>query len=286
MKQKSFILLQYILPKYFLTWVVGFIARSRIRPLKNFLIRLCIRHYGVDMSVVENKDIESYADFNAFFTRALSPSARPIAAGENTVVSPADGMVSETGAITDYQLLQAKGHRYALSTLLANHKTLPAFEQGAFMTIYLSPKDYHCVHCPYDAKLLETHYIPGKLFSVNQMTANNIPNLFANNERLLCLFETQHGLMWVIFVGAVLVSGIRAVWEDKLPDAAKNLTIRGHRVASRVNYRADNLSFKKGDKLGHFEFGSTAIVLFEKNIFDPMLKAGRPILMGAAIGEF
>ena len=220
LKTKIHIFLQKILPQHGLSTFAGWVANCRIKWLKNFLIKDFIRRYKVDLSIAKDENIENYPDFNSFFTRKLKNAARPIVAGNNKITSPVDGTISQIGKIKEGSIIQAKNHTYSLKDLLAGREDLTKdFFNGGFATLYLAPKDYHRVHMPVSGTLTETIYIPGKLFSVNQETTNNLENLFALNERLVCIFETKSGPFAVILVGAMLVSGIETVWPLSLPTA-------------------------------------------------------------------
>ena len=259
MKQKLFILLQYLLPQHAVSRLLGRIANSRNRWLKNKLIHLCIRHYQVDMSIVAEKNLDVYPTFNSFFIRQLSPEARPIDANPASVVSPADGVISQLGSIHGHHIFQAKGKDYSLDQLLAHDEALvKAFSNGMFATTYLSPRDYHRVHMPITGKLIKAIYVPGKLFSVNPTTVNNVECVFARNERLIAVFETVRGPVAVILVGALFVAGIHTVWQGKVAPNPK-------RSIQTWDYTHENIILEKGAELGHFEFGSTTIVLFPEN---------------------
>lgn len=216
-----------------------------------------------------------YKNFNAFFTRALKPGARPFDPAGETLCSPADGEISQIGRAQEQLLFQAKDHYFSLETLLANNTGLASqFYDGAFATIYLSPKDYHRVHMPCDGKLVNATYVPGKLFSVNHTTAESVPGLFARNERLICEFETKHGRMAMILVGAMIVAAIETLWRDYSQNAPKT-----------VESEHQNADFCKGDELGRFKLGSTVILLFQKEKigWQPALGSSSPVKMGEHI---
>ena len=280
MKAKLFILFQFIFPQHFFSRLVGKLANSRNVWLKNKLIHLCIAHYKIDMSIVQDADLDHYPSFNAFFIRTLKKEVRPLDETQYSIVSPADGFISEIGMLARNRIVQAKGIDYTLEQLLANDKKLvAAFQQGAFATIYLSPRDYHRVHNPYQGILKRAIYVPGKLFSVNQTTVNHIPGVFARNERLIIELETDRGPMVVILVGAMLVAGIHTVFQGKItPNRLGTITSWDYSHEQRV--------FEKGAELGHFEFGSTAIVLFPEKKIEWLgyLTSGQAIQMGQKIG--
>lgn len=257
MKDRLFILLQHLLPHHLLSRLVGLVAASRITWLKNPLIRGFIRVYGVNMAEAEHSDAEDYPSFNAFFTRALKTGARPLSEDPRAVLCPADGTISAIGDIRDDSIFQAKGHDYSLTTLLGGDSLrAQPFRHGSFATIYLSPKDYHRVHCPLAGTLKEMIYIPGRLFSVNQTTAEAIPGLFARNERAVCLFETPQGPMAVVLVGAMIVAAIETVWAGQVAPAPHGLQ------ASDYRRHSPPVQLATGAELGRFRLGSTAIVLF------------------------
>ncbi|MBY7735251.1 archaetidylserine decarboxylase [Francisella philomiragia] len=253
MKDKLFIFLQHIIPQSLISRLISKLADSKNKPLKNYLINLAIKKFKIDISEAKESDISKYSSFNNFFIRELKDGLRPISSDKKVISSPADGVLSEFGDITDGSLIQAKGKTFSLKALIADSSTTDFMK---FATIYLSPKDYHRVHMPIDGKLTKMVYIPGKLFSVNQITAQNVDNLFARNERLVCYFNTEIGEVAVIFVGALLVAGIETVWHGKVaPSYYKDIQTWDY------NNDSFNIEFKKGDTLGWFNFGSTVIVL-------------------------
>lgn len=274
-----FISFQQLVPQHLLSQGVGLFAASKNTLIKNTFIKNFAAQYNIDMSEALEENPLAYASFNDFFTRALKPNARPIAAEANAIISPADGAISQLGAISANKIFQAKGHDYSVSTLLGgDEQYAQAFIGGQFATVYLSPRDYHRVHMPFTGKLIKTIYVAGDLFSVNTTTAENIPNLFARNERLVCLFETDMGKMAVVLVGAMIVAGIATTW-------AGNIQPHGKKILT-TDYRHANIVLNKGDELGRFYLGSTAIVLFEKNVmaWNTPLQATSPVKMGQAIG--
>ncbi|QEO56439.1 archaetidylserine decarboxylase [Francisella marina] len=253
MKDKLFIFLQYIIPHSLTSRLVSKLAESKNRHLKNYLINLAIKKFKINIDEAKEIDINKYSSFNNFFIRELKDGLRPISSDKKVISSPADGVLSEFGNITNGSLIQAKGKTFTLKALIADSSTTNFTK---FATIYLSPKDYHRVHMPIDGKLTKMVYIPGKLFSVNQTTAKNVDNLFAKNERLVCYFNTEIGEVAVIFVGALLVAGIETVWHGKVAPSY-------YRDVQTWDYNSDNfnIEFKKGDTLGWFNFGSTVIIL-------------------------
>lgn len=253
MSKKLFLFFQFILPQRFLTELLCHLATlQRPQWLKNAFIRIFIRYYQIDMSRVAEPDIRKYSSFNEFFTRSLKPGLLPTTPCKQ-LMSPVEGTISQYGVITEGQLIQAKGIAYTVEDLLAKQTTwLPVFSKGLFITLYLSPRDYHCVHMPLPGKLIKTVYVPGQLFSVNKTSVEQISNLFARNERLLCEFDTPEGPFMLIFVGALLVAGIATAWGGKIA--------RGTQIVES-DYRHENLFFQQGEKIGHFQFGSTVILL-------------------------
>ena len=278
MSPRFFIALQYLLPQRWLTIALSRVMNWR-RPiwLKLTLIEWFIRRYKIDMSIAANPHIDLYLNFNNFFIRALKPGARTLA--QAPIISPVDGEISQIGRITEGALIQAKGLSYSLEDLL----TLPSnlantFHNGSFATIYLAPKDYHRVHMPITGKLLQTIYVPGDLFSVNQITAQNVVNLFARNERLICEFETEGGKMVLIFVGALFVAGISTKWAGDVKRSKKIIT---------TDYQNQNIVLQQGEEAGYFKFGSTVIVLLPEGCFswENNLQAGHAIVMGQALAR-
>lgn len=277
--QALFIVSQYLVPQHLLSRLIGRIAASKTPWLKKLFINWFVRRYNVDMSEALNSDPLSYASFNAFFTRALRDGARPIAATAHSVVSPADGVVSQAGRIENGRILQAKGQWYSALELLGGDEHIAAaFNDGEFATIYLSPRDYHRVHMPIAGKLQRMIYVPGDLFSVNQTTAENVPRLFARNERLVCVFDTVCGPVAVILVGAMIVAAIETVWAGQIAPPARG-GVRNEAAAAAVE-------LEKGAEMGRFKLGSTVVMLFGKNAvsWTDALTAGKFVRMGEQIG--
>lgn len=278
MSKKLFIVFQYLLPQFLLTRFAGWMASRPWVWLKNWLISDFIHRYQVDLSIAASDKLDDYPTFNAFFTRALKPEARPISSEKDILVSPVDGSISQIGRIEKNTLLQAKGSYFTVDALLGKKSgELPSFEDGHFATLYLSPKDYHRVHIPYNGKLTQTIYIPGKLFSVNPLAAEKIPNLFARNERLACIFDTEAGPMAVIFIGAMLVGKIETIW---------GLVERSNTISTRYYSDEENISLAKGAELGRFLMGSSVILLFGKDKIQwlPGLQEQAQVQMGQAMG--
>ena len=257
-RAELFVALQRILPKHALSRLVARLAESQNNWLKNLLINRAIKTFDINMDEALSDDLSSYTSFNAFFTRQLKPEVRPLDKGVDTITSPADGVISQAGKIIKNKILQAKNVDYSLARLVGDTSQAKQYENGLFSTIYLSPKDYHRVHIPADGQLVSTRYIPGELFSVNQQTAEMVPNLFARNERLVCEFKSEQlGHFSVIFVGAMLVAGIETVWSG--------MEKPGPGAVRETDYSDQSISFSKGDEIGRFKFGSTVILLFPEN---------------------
>lgn len=277
----AFVIIQYLLPQHLLSRLVGRLAQCRTPWLKNLLIRQFIRAYDVNMDEAVEPDAECYANFNAFFTRALREGTRPIAEGAQ-LACPADGAISQLGDINAGRIFQAKGQDYTLLKLLGGDQALASeFQGGSFATIYLSPKDYHRVHMPISGKLRSMHYIPGQLFSVNTTTAENVPDLFARNERAVCVFDTELGPMAMILVGAMIVAGIETVWEGQVAPIERRIRV------SDYSKPAAAVCLEKGEEMGRFKLGSTVILLFGKDKLEwlEQYSAGTPTRLGEALAE-
>lgn len=258
MKDRLFILSQYLLPHHLLSRLIGCAAECRAGWFKNRLIGWFAKQYQVNMSEAQIEDLTAFAHFNDFFTRALKDGARPLDPTPGAVLCPADGAVSQLGKIEHGRIFQAKGHSFSLVELLGGDSERAApFMGGEFATIYLSPKDYHRVHMPLAGTLKEMVYVPGRLFSVNQTTAENVPELFARNERVVCLFDTERGPMAVVLVGAMIVASIETVWAGLVTPPKRTLKSVRYDEAARAP-----VMLEKGAELGRFKLGSTAIVLF------------------------
>ncbi|HEY3698206.1 MAG TPA: archaetidylserine decarboxylase [Spongiibacteraceae bacterium] len=278
--QALFIAGQYLLPQHLLSRWIGRIAESETPWVKNTFINWFVRRYNVDMSEAENADPLSYRNFNAFFTRALRADARPLATIANSIVCPADGSVSQAGRIESGRILQAKGQWYSALELIGGDETVAAaFNEGHFATIYLSPRDYHRVHMPVGGKLERMIYVPGDLFSVNQTTADNVPRLFARNERLVCIFSTDCGPVAVILVGAMIVAAIETVWAGQIAPAIAHDKVRNEAASAPVQ-------LDKGAEMGRFKLGSTVVLLFGKDAvtWSEALTVGNTVRMGQQIG--
>lgn len=260
---------------------LGKLADSRIQWLKDFLIRHFIKHFDVDMSEAAQEDYQRYANFNEFFTRPLKAGARPMPEDVNVLACPVDGFISELGIIQDQQLFQAKGHTYELMALLGgDHEMVSNFRNGAFLTAYLSPRDYHRVHMPTSGILKKMIHVPGSLFSVNPQTVAGVPNLFARNERVVCYFESDCGPMAIILVGAIVVASIATTWQGIVTPPTKSLL-------QQWSYANNPIHLDRGAEMGHFDVGSTIILLFGKNAvqWGSGLKSGQVLRLGQAIGN-
>jgi phosphatidylserine decarboxylase len=278
MSGRIFVWFQYILPQHALSRLILAATRVRAPWFKNRIIRGFLKLYDVDMSDAVDGDPYRYASFNQFFTRPLKPGARPIACAADAIACPVDGRISEAGRIDRDLLLQAKGRQYRLADLLAAQPWAQGFEGGSFATIYLAPFNYHRVHMPLRGELRETVYVPGRLFSVNGVTAQHVPGLFARNERILTLFDTEFGPFVLVLVGALNVGSMATVWAGDITPAAR-------RVVTRIPSPA--LTLDKGAELGRFNMGSTVILLFEPNRarWDTSVHAGAVVRLGQSLGS-
>jgi phosphatidylserine decarboxylase len=275
---------QYLLPQRLLTRLVYRLARVRARWLKDVLIRQFARRFRVTLDEALEPDAGAYADFNAFFTRALKPGARPVAPGDRTVCCPVDGAVSQIGLAEVDTLLQAKGRTFSLTALLGGDlERARPFQGGAFATLYLSPRDYHRIHLPLAGQLREMVHIPGKLFSVSPLTTRMVPALFARNERVATLFDTPAGPMALVLVGAINVSSIETVWAGTITPPL-GTTIR------RWSYPPNGdgaVRLDKGAELGRFNMGSTVILLFGRGAvrWETEIRPGAAVRMGQRLGK-
>ncbi|MGE0497997.1 MAG: archaetidylserine decarboxylase [Ramlibacter sp.] len=270
---------QYLLPKRALTVFAGMVAGARMGGLTHAIIRRFVARYNVNMAEAANPRIESYASFNEFFTRPLRSDARPLAQAD--WVCPVDGAISQLGAIERDQIFQAKGHHYSTRALLGGDAALAAqFDNGAFATIYLSPRDYHRIHMPCDGRLVRMIHVPGDLFSVNPVTARGVPGLFARNERVVCVFDTAHGPFVNVLVGATIVGSMATVWHGQV-NPPRPGTVREWR------YGDQNITLKRGDEMGRFLLGSTVVMLWPQNTleFNPDWAAARPVRLGEAMAD-
>ena len=274
---RLFVWFQYLLPQHGVSRLILAATRVRTRWFKDWIIRGFLKLYRVDMTEAVETDPYRYATFNEFFTRALKDGARAIAGEDDVIACPVDGFVSEAGTIDQDRLLQAKGRYYRLTELLAAQPWASRFEGGSFATIYLAPFNYHRVHMPLRGKLRETVFVPGRLFSVNAVTAQHVPGLFARNERVLTLFDTAFGQFALVLVGALNVGSMATVWAGDITPAAR-------RVIAKVP--APPTMLEKGAELGRFNMGSTVILLFEPNRARWLseVHAGSTVRLGQPLG--
>jgi phosphatidylserine decarboxylase len=272
------VLTQYLLPKQALTALAGRFAAAEAGTLTTRVIRWFVGRYGVNMAEAANPDVAAYKSFNEFFTRPLQDGARPLA--EAGFVCPVDGAISQFGAIERDQIFQAKGHRYSTTALVGGDRELAArFENGAFATLYLSPRDYHRIHMPCDGRLVRMIHVPGELFSVNPATARGVPGLFARNERVVCVFEGACGPFVLTLVGATIVGSMATVWHGTVNPPRPG-------VLREWRYDEQQIVLKRGEEMGRFLLGSTVVMLFPKDAlaFDPDWSPARAVRMGEAMG--
>ncbi|MDT8879809.1 archaetidylserine decarboxylase [Halomonas saccharevitans] len=272
---RLFALIQYPLPHHLLSRLLGRLADCQQPWLKNALIQAFIRRFEVDMDEAAEPDPTAYATFNDFFTRALEDDARPIGEG---VVSPADGTLSQFGPIEAGQLIQAKGHRFSAMELLGGDgEAARRYLGGSFATVYLSPSDYHRVHMPVGGTLTEMVYVPGRLFSVNAATTHHVPNLFARNERLVCHFDTEHGPMVMVLVGAMIVAAIETVWAGQITPLPRG-------DVQRIHFGTP-VRLEKGEEMGRFKLGSTVVMGFAEKLDVDGLAPEQTVRMGQSLGQ-
>ncbi len=272
--------LQYLLPHRLLSRIVYWATRWTWQPWKNFLIGTIVKSYDVDMSQAEQSDPFSFVSFNAFFTRALKPGSRSAPNDPAAIACPADGRVSQAGLIRDGRIVQAKGRDYSVAELLADADRAAQYREGNFVTIYLSPRDYHRVHMPLGGTLRATAHIPGRIFSVAPSAVEDVPNLFARNERLVCHFDGDRGPFAVIMVGALLVSGVETVWSGvEIPPYATSV--------ERRDWSDRSIKLGRFDEMARFNMGSTVIVLLPAGMarLDPSLLPEAAVKVGQAIGR-
>ena len=275
--QRAKVAFQYIMPQLYLTQLAGWFAQQKWGTVTHFVIKVFAKKYNVDMSEAKKENFSDYESFNQFFIRELKGDARKINENPTALCLPADGRVSQIGHIDDERLLQAKGHFFSLSDLLAGDDELVnTFKNGEFATIYLSPRDYHRVHMPCDATLRKMIYVPGDLFSVNPFLAEHVPNLFARNERVICVFDTAFGPMVQILVGATITASMSTVWAGVInPPRTGEVKV--------WTYQGDSaIKLTKGQEMGAFQLGSTVINLFPANsvTLAEHLEVDVPVRMG------
>lgn len=267
------IALQYMMPKHLLSRLVGKLAAAELGMVTTSVIKWFIKQYKIDMSEAAQSEPEAYASFNAFFTRALKPGIRPLCDDDDYIVHPVDGAVSQCGPIKSGRIFQAKGHDYSALALLGNQvDDAKRFEGGDFATIYLAPKDYHRIHMPIKGTLSKMTYVPGELFSVNPLTAENVPGLFARNERVVAMFETEIGPIAMVLVGATIVASIETVWAGTVtPPTGKKVFTWDYPTEG-----PEALTLDKGEEMGRFKLGSTVVMLFAKDAIEEFADGVKP----------
>lgn len=274
------VFLQYILPHRALSRVVYWATRWTFAPWKNWLISTIVRNYNVNMAEAAQPDPLTYQHFNAFFTRKLKPGARQADADATTLISPADGRISQSGAIVDGRIFQAKGQEYTAAELLGGDETAAApYRNGRFVTVYLSPRDYHRVHMPLKGTLRETVHVPGRIFSVAPFAVEAIPRLFARNERLVCHFDGERGPFVVVMVGAILVSSVATVWDGLvIPPYASSIR--------RKSFAGQGITLERFAEMARFNMGSTVIMLLPEGMaeLDP-LAPQQAVQVGQRLGQ-
>mgnify|MGYP000400188682 CR=1 FL=1 len=252
---RLFALIMEVTPQHAISRVIHGLSRWSWGPWKNLLIRSFRRLYQVNTGEAVNSDPGAYPSFNAFFTRALAPGARTVDTTPNALLSPVDGAVSQIGAITEGRLIQAKRRDFSLAALLGGDPAMAArFADGAFATLYLSPRDYHRIHMPCAGELQQMLHVPGRLFGVSAPLVRHVPDLYARNERLVCEFDTAFGPMAMVLVGAIGVGSIETVWTGEVTPP------RGQRIRN-WDYHERPVTFAAGDEMGRFNLGSTVILL-------------------------
>ena len=281
MAEGLFVALQHLLPKRALTEMMGALARSQGGGMTTAAIRWFVGRYGVDMSEAANPDITAYASFNDFFTRALKPGARPMASAD--WLCPVDGAISQFGPVVGDQVFQAKGHHYSTRALVGGDAKLAAqFQDGSFATLYLSPRDYHRIHMPCAGRLTRMIHVPGDLYSVNPVTARGVPGLFARNERVVCVFDTEHGPLALVLVGATIVGSMATVWHGVVNPPRPG-------VVREWRYADQPVELAQGAEMGRFLLGSTVVMLWprmaELLAFNPQWAPGGAIRMGGVMAQ-
>ena len=283
MLDNLFVLSQYLTPQHTLSRTVGMLADCKQPQIKDAFIKWFINRYQVNMAEAAKENPSDFPCFNDFFTRELKPGLRPIADANDQVSCPVDGAISQLGDINHGQIFQAKGQDYSLTDLLGGDiARAKPFMGGKFATIYLAPKDYHRIHMPLGGTLREMIYVPGKLFSVNPVTAEKVPGLFARNERLVAIFDTEFGPMAMVLVGAMIVAAIETVWSGQVAPPVRKLKVTEYPAEP-----SNPITLNKGDEMGRFKLGSTVVLAFPENMveFTETLKAGSVVRMGQEFGK-
>lgn len=280
--ERLFALFQTILPHHLLSRLMGKITHCRFNWVKKMYMNVIIHQFNVNMDEAAEQNLDNYEHFNAFFTRQLKEGARTFVSGENNIASPVDGRVSQAGKISNGRIFQAKGHDYSLTTLLGgDDEWSNKFADGEFATLYLSPKDYHRIHMPMDGELKEMRHVPGRLFSVSPSTVRTVPGLFARNERVVCLFDSDAGPMAMILVGAIFVASVDTVWHGTVtPPTWPDMQTWEYGTDER------RIQLAKGEEMGRFNMGSTVILLYGPNQmhWNKTVIADAPVQMGNHIG--
>ncbi|MEW5755081.1 MAG: archaetidylserine decarboxylase [Pseudomonadota bacterium] len=275
----------YLLPQHLLSRLMLGLTRVRFAPVKNLHIAWFIRHFKVNMDETPAQAPADYPTFNHFFTRPLKPGVRQVVSGSDELACPVDGKVSQAGPIRDGMVFQAKGHEYSLEALLGDASLAREFGQGSFATLYLSPRDYHRIHMPCDGTLREMRHIPGRLFSVNEASVKVVPGLFAINERVVTVFDTAHGPVALVLVGAIFVGSIETVWQGVITPPTRHEP----RLWQYPLGQQPTPTLHRGEEMGRFNMGSTVIAVFAnpKIQLDQAIQHGAPVRLGqrlAALG--
>jgi phosphatidylserine decarboxylase len=282
-KDQIFLASQYAAPHHLVSRLMGIAADCRTPAVKNWMISRFVRRYGVDMSEALIENPLAYETFNQFFTRELKADARPFSDEHNGILCPADGAISQLGTIEHGRIFQAKGHSFGLTSLLGGDLERAApFVNGEFATVYLSPRDYHRIHMPCAGTLREMVHIPGRLFSVNPLTASRVPELFARNERVACIFDTEYGPMALVLVGAMIVASIETVWAGLVTPHKRQVRSTRYDPESQAP-----IHLEKGAEMGRFLLGSTVIVLFGQDRINWTGESGArgPVRMGQLMAQ-
>ena len=272
--------LTWVLPHRLLSSLARALAYSDNPRTRSWLIDTVTRRFGVDLSEAQESDPAAYPTFNAFFTRALKPGARVPDPDPRALLMPADGRISQCGAIEQGRIFQAKGRSFTAAELLGNEAAAAPYANGLYATVYLSPKDYHRVHMPWTGRLRETVHVPGRLFSVGPDAVASVPRLFARNERLVCHFDTDFGPMAVVMVGALLVSGVETVW------SGEEIPAYGDRVTAK-NWTSEEIVLERFEEMARFNYGSTVVVLLPAGVaaLEPGLRSEEPVRLGQALAR-
>ena len=277
------VLSQKLLPRYGLTRLFGKLGECKINWFKNFFINRFIKLYKIDLAEAEISDYKEFKSFNEFFSRRLKPSARVVDPAATSITAPVDGFIYDFGtmpeSMPDKPMFSAKGFEFSLNDLVVKKTTADLVGSGTFICMYLSPKDYHRVHMPVTGRLIEMLYVPGDYYSVSPKVLKSIPKIFAKNERIICTFDTEQGPMVYLMIGAMNVSSIHTVWAGAINASRQGKVIQ-------TCYRNEEIILKKGEELGHFQMGSTVIVLFAKDTakLSENLRSGQHCLYGEKIG--